>query len=368
MRKVNLGLPTVLLASVALVSSLGLPASSASAAGRRDAQAAITVHGAVTTASGKADPGVRVVIHAWPDQNVVAGLKIGQKVAWVVAGTATTNSSGDYSASIPVAKLVPESTDGVVNMEADSSAGDYSFSVAIAKNSGNAYLAAPDPVADIGDSSDSFSCPGFWRYYGSLGKHWATIGQTYAPTSHVDQKFSYAHGQFSTMAVGTSNSGGFGTFSADGAMSWSKTGSTGSGGSWPYFGGYQNLWYRTEFHWGEYICDNMGILGGYEEHVNGYFGGAHHENPKVPPHTHKWNCAPYDGGGFVFQSNDSEAVTWQKGFGVHAGLGFDSSVVTGYDSSAQVDYKLLRPRWICGQYGPPEGSSPRQLVVHRIAE
>jgi hypothetical protein len=362
MRRLSFLMPIAVLASVALAASLLLPASSASADSRDDAGPAIPVHGVVTTASGKTDPGVQVIIHAWPDQAVVAGLKVGQKVPWVTVGTATSNSSGEYSVRLPVSQLMPEATDGVVNLEADSSAGSYSFPVVITKNAGNAYMTGSDPVVNIAAKPQPFACLGFWVYYASLGKHWATIGETYVPTSHATQRFSYSHGQFSTLGVGTSGSGGYGSFAVDGSFSWSKTGSSGSGGSFPYYGAYQNVWYRTQFHWGEYECNHIGILGGFKQQVNGYFGGAHIENPKTAPSTKMKNCGSYVPG-FAFHSNNSTAVTWRRSFGIHAGLGFLASVVTGYNGSAQVTYKLSRERYVCGQYGGPEGPNPRQLVV-----
>lgn len=127
---------------------------------------AILVHGTVT-ASGKADAGATVYIHAWPDQNIVQALKVGQTVPWTLVGTATANASGEYSISLPVAKLVPEATSGVVNLDAGTSSSTDSFSVVIAKNAGNAYMAAADPVVDLtaAGSGDSCNMPyDSWRY------------------------------------------------------------------------------------------------------------------------------------------------------------------------------------------------------------
>jgi len=173
MRKLQFRLPTAVLASLTLAASLVLPASAAETAGSASHAAAVSVTGMVT-ASGTADAGVKVTIHAWPDQSIVQSLKVGQVVPWVFVGTATTDASGHYAISLPVAKLMPESSDGVVNLEADTSSAGYSFPVVVTKNAGNAFLAA-DPVANI-TRTDTSHCNGVWQYYASLGKHEATVG------------------------------------------------------------------------------------------------------------------------------------------------------------------------------------------------
>lgn len=346
--------------SLILVASLALPASAAARPGTTSYRpaSAVAVAGMVTT-RGKAEPGAKVYIHAWPDQDVIQALKVGRKVPWVLVGTGTTNSSGKYSISLPKAKLMPEATDGVVNLEADTKSGGYSFSVVVSKNAGNAYLAGPAPVVNLASNGDS--CLGWWQYYASMGKHWATVGQTYVPASHATQSFSYAKGQSSSIGVGASASGDKGSFHADGSMSWTNRHASSSKGSWPTYGARRSVWYRTEFHFGEYQCNYLGNLYGFEEHVNGYFGGGHIMKPNAVPRTHKWNCANYVSG-FKWQSNNSAAIIWRKSLGIHAGLSFDASVETGYDSDAQVTYKLYRSRWICGTNGPP-GSDPKEMVV-----
>jgi hypothetical protein len=372
MRTLNFRLLAAVLGSLALSLSLILPASATGAVRTSNHVAgqagAITVQGTVTTGGGQPEAKAKVVIRAWPDQNVLQALKVGQTVPVVSVGSGLTNSSGKYSVSLPVAKLGPEATEGVVNLEADTSGASYAFSVVVTRNGGNAYLATSDPVINLSASSDRGGCPlqgteGSYRYYKSLGKHWATVGQTYVPTSHATQQFSYLSGQFSTIEVGESGAGADGPFSADGSENWSNSRAGSTKGSWPTYGAYQSYWYRTEFHWGEYRCYLLGEpQKTYIQRVNGYFGGAHEEKPGSVPATKAKYCAPYTKG-FTFVSNNSAAITWRKSFGIHAGFGFDASVVTGYDHDAQITYVLKRARWICGTEGPP-GQAPRQLVVH----
>jgi hypothetical protein len=272
----------------------------------------------MVTASGTADAGVKVTIHAWPDQSIVQSLKIGQVVPWVLVGTATTDASGHYAISLPVAKLMPESSYGVVNLEADTNSAGYSFPVVVTRNGGNEFLAT-DPVANI-TKSDASHCNGAWNYYASLGKHEATVGETYVPGNQAKQQFTYLKGQSSAEGIGFSISGKGGSFSEDGFM----------------------------------------------QHVNGYAGGASHETPPSVPDTPSRFCIPQDKNSAP-QSSNTAAVTWTKSLGIHAGLGFHASVETGFDTSAQLTYTYVHAGSLCGWKALP-GGSPKQLVVRSTSD
>jgi hypothetical protein len=339
------------------IAALTVPLAASGPAQAAARPAAIPMMGTVTTSSGKADAGVKVLIHAWPDQAVVQALKPGQEVPWVLAGTATTDASGKYSVSLPLAKLMPEASYGVVNLEADTSSAGDTFPVAVTKNAGNAYLSGPAPVVNLTDEPGSLpACPfGNWSYAGSLGKHTATVGETYVPTTHATQQFTYTKGQSSTIGVGLSASGSSGSFAADGTYSWSVS----FGEAWPTFGARKSVWYRTQFHFGKYRCSTGGS---YMQHVNGYAGGASIEKPTSVPSTPSRFCVGQIAGSST-HSNNSTAVTWTRSAGVHAGLDFHASVETGFDTSAEINYSFSRHRHLCGWKDSP-GGVPKQLVVH----
>jgi hypothetical protein len=235
--------------------------------------------------SGKADPAIKVIIHAWPDQSVTQALRIGQKVPWVLVGTANTDASGHFSVTLPLAKLMPEASYGVVNLEADTSSAGETFPLAVTRNSGDGYLDRSDPVVNLTDKPGGLPVCGFgnWDYVASMGKHWATVGETYVPNSHARQRFSYTKVQSSTLGVGTSASGKRGSFSEHGTYSWSSSITE----NWPTFGSHRSVLYRTQFHFGEYRCSTTGTK---MQHVNGYAGGAHIEKPTSVPHTPSRFC------------------------------------------------------------------------------
>jgi hypothetical protein len=290
-------------------------------------------------------------------QAVVQALKPGQEVPWVLAGTAMTDASGRYSVSLPLAKLMPEASYGVVNLEADTSSAGDTFPVAVTKNAGNAYLSGPAPVVNLTDKPGRLPvCPfGNWSYVGSLGKHTATVGETYVPTTHATQQFTYTKGQSSTIGVGVSGSGSSGSFAADGTYSWSVS----FGETWPTFGARKSVLYRTQFHFGKYRCSTGGS---YMQHVNGYAGGASTEKPTSVPSTPSRFCVGQIAGSST-HSDNSAAVTWTRSAGIHAGLDFHASVETGFDSSAEVTYTFTRTGSLCGWKDNP-GGVPKQLVVH----
>lgn len=345
-------------AAVAAVPLLGVaPAHAATSA------VTIAVRGTVM-ASGKADTNAAVFIYAWPSQAKLQALKVGQTVPRILVGKSTTDSSGKYSINLPVAKLAGEATSGVVNLQVGTSTVAQNLPVVIAKDSGNADITGA-PVVNLQGSKKHASCNqpyDSWRYIKNMKKHWGTVGQTYVDATDATQQFSYMEGQLSSIGTGTSNSGSHGSFSADGSSSVANSRHHSSGGTWPVYGARRSVWYRTQFHFGEYQCHVYGVATHYYEiRANGYDGGAHIEKPSSVPGTR--DCENYVSG-FKFRSNSSTAKTWRRTWGIHAGLGFDASIVTGYDKSAAVVYKLRRSRDICGTNDYP-GGSPRQLVVRK---
>jgi hypothetical protein len=239
-------------------------------------------------------------------------MKIGQTVSLVLVGSATTNASGQYSISLPVAKLAPEATSGVVNLVADTASAQEYFPLVVSENADNAHLAAGSPVVNLAATRTASNkpCSGSdesMRYIKSLGQHWATVGQTYVDTSEAHQRFSYYQGQSSTIRAGTSNTGNYDSFGADGSSSWTKSGSHSNGGSWPSYGPHQAYLYRTRFHFAEYRCYIIGVETRERvQLVNGYEGAAQHDRTTFPRATH---CEPYDQG-FDFYSNSTRAQTW----------------------------------------------------------
>lgn len=351
------------LAAVITVAA-AIPLAGSGAAQAATQSAKVVVSGAVLTSTGKAAAGATVVIHAWPDQAVIQALKPGQKVPWVLVGTGSADASGKYSISVPVAKLAPEESYGVVNLEADTSSSTYFFPVAVTRNDGDAYMPSANVVADLTATPGvTPATPGWsgcagdgWNYVKDLGEHLATVGETYVLTSHATQHFVYKVGQSSTIGVGTSASGKYGSFKDWGTFSWS----TNLRESFATFGANKSMWYRSLFNFGEYTCRILGYTF-YATHVNGYDGGTYYEKPSSIPNPPGKNCVR-QGPDTTAGTESTAAVTWTRSLGVGSGFGFWSSVQTGFDRSAKVQYSFSAWRSLCGQDSPP-GENPGQLIV-----
>jgi len=354
-------LPAAVLAAAALAGSVTAPASAAAKTSHRGGAATSVEVGGTVTSSGKDAPGVKVTIHAWPNQTVDQALKVGQSVPWVLVGSAKTDTSGKYSISIPLSRLMPESSYGVVNLEADSSAGSSIFPVVVTKNGGNSFL-VPDPVANIsgGPGPGTFKCHGNWVYQNSMGHHYDTVGETYVPGNVATQKFTYSRGQTSALGVGWSFNGDAGTFSDISIYGWSASFKE----TWPKFGPDRSVFYRTQFHYGEYKCVvALGQVTGHLQAVNGYVGGAEIKKPpSVPPTPNRFCTGQMKGSGPT--AGNTTAVTWRSKLGLQSELGFEATTETGFDSSAQLTYKYLHSGRLCGTNGAP-GGTPRQLVARQ---
>jgi hypothetical protein len=290
----------------------------------------------------------------------MSALKIGQKVPWVLVGTGKADASGRYSISLPVAKLAPEESYGVVNLQADAPSAIAFFPVAVTRNSGDAYLPSTH-VANLDATPGSPELPacGYdgWNYIRYLGKHVGTVGETYVLTSHATQQFSYSAGQSSSIEMGESGSGAVGSFHDIGT----RSASSGMTEGWPRYGANKSVWYQTNFKFGEYTCRILGYTF-YLDAVNGWAGGTINKKPTSIPSTPSKYCNPQLPG-TTAKIYKSHAVTWSGGLGIGAALGFQASVQTGYDTSAMLIYHFTAHRHLCGWKDDP-GATPVQVVVH----
>jgi len=260
---------------------------------------------------------------------------------------------------------MPESANGVVNLEADSSVGSAIFPMVVTKNTGNSFL-TPDPVANISGSPDSppppgtFKCHGDWFYQRSMGQHYDTVGETYVPGNVANQQFTYGRGQTSALGVGWSFNGDAGSFSDIGVFASSSFFKE----KWPKFGPNRSVFYRTQFHYGEYKCLVPGaIVTGHLQAVNGWVGGAEIKKPPGVPSTPSRFCTGQIKGSQPIAGN-SKAVTWTKKLGLQSQLGFEATSETGFDTNAQLTYTYLHSGRLCGSKGAP-GGTPRQLVARQ---
>ncbi|MEV0186651.1 hypothetical protein AB0I54_46850 [Streptomyces sp. NPDC050625] len=193
----------------------------------------------------------------------------------------------------------------------------------------------------------------------NLGPKWVIVGQTYSATTGVSHTLSYSKSASSTLGVGISGTGTYGTFEASGTNSKSSTVTN----DYPSYGNHHGVYYKTEFSDGKYhvICAN----GKYnnedycEVRAKGYYGGEKVTTARIPKATH---CAQYLKGG-KFTRTTSKAIMWTDGASTADAIGLNLSAETGYSTDTTVVYSFSATRYMCGTGGPPGGSHPYNFVA-----
>jgi hypothetical protein len=190
-----------------------------------------------------------------------------------------------------------------------------------------------------------------------LGPVTTDVAQTYATIRKVGEYFTYAQSQeqSSTLEVGISSTGDYGSYSGDGTMGVDA----GTGGSQDYkwISGRQNTRWQTDFEAGSFTqtcADKQGSWTNYLVYNYEWAGGGPYTTHKggVPATRH---CVP-EYNGEQWNQYFSTATTFGVGFSV---LGFGGSSQTGYSTNAEANFKYRQNGEICGRYGPP-GSNPGQ--------
>ncbi len=173
--------------------------------------------------------------------------------------------------------------------------------------------------------------------------------QTYSATTGVKHTFSYSRGADSSLGVGVSATGAYGSFTGSGTISKSSSITM----DYPEYGNHRGVYYKTEFSWGKYLMScSMGGRGApvshhYEARARGYYGGAKTSTAYIPTAKH---CA-YQQNGTKFTRTTSHAITWSDGADLAKVIGISLSAETGYSSDATVVYSFDANRYLCGTGG-----------------
>ncbi|MGW3289983.1 DNRLRE domain-containing protein [Streptomyces sp. NPDC001002] len=247
-----------------------------------------------------------------------------------------------------------DSTPGSLTDDPDSAAGSAEDDAAAAASA--ASDGTDDTTAAAGVTK---GCTGQLKK--KLGEHWVIAGQTYSATTGVKHTFSYSRGADSSLGVGVSATGAYGSFTGSGTISKSSSITM----DYPEYGNHRGVYYKTEFSWGKYLMTcSMGGRGApvsqhYEARARGYYGGAKTSTAYIPTAKH---CA-YQQKGTKFTRTTSHAITWSDGADLANVIGISLSTETGYSSDATVAYSFDANRYLCGTGGAPGGSHPYNFVA-----
>lgn len=191
-----------------------------------------------------------------------------------------------------------------------------------------------------------------------LGARWALVGQAYnSPVSYAN--FTYTTSASSSLGVGFSYNGAYGSWSSNGTKSVSSF----STQTYPTLPFGTNGYFDSQFHYQKiyYSCVDpfSGLTSSWmSAEPVGYAGGARTRNPASAPNAPY--CVP-EPVGSSFTKENSAAIQWTDGVEIRYYLGIDLSVQTGYSSSAKVTFNFVRNGKLCGT-GDYPGGTPRQLV------
>jgi hypothetical protein len=334
------------------------------------------VRGRLIDSRGRGVPDGRLTLLAWPLADVLENTQPGDGVKLLPVGKAVTAHDGSFAVRIEAAAPLFEITapDGLVNFDlvGQSPTGFAVFSFpsrfegsawkALDAESGSDVLDVEvaleeQPVVAGSDSApirvaDKF-CISTVKATWDLRQH--IVGEVYTGPS-TRAEVVYSAGSSSTVGVGYSVSGSFGSWSQRGTASTSSTYTE----NFPWQYQWTNRDMRTHFGWKKYKleCWERGTYWSWHETRPYQFqGGQVMRGRAAPSATY---CVGYSAGGGMTRSSGA-AYTFRTGVKISAVLGIDLSTRTGWNTNTQLTYEFLASGRLCGTNAYP--GAAKRLVA-----
>ncbi|WP_250826727.1 hypothetical protein [Nocardioides bruguierae] len=192
-----------------------------------------------------------------------------------------------------------------------------------------------------------------------LGKRRVNVGSVLLDAYGVTGRVIYKSGTESTLGVGVSGTGKFGSFTSSGSVNRKSTSTVKFG----RIGKKTSEYFDTYFRFSKYcvIYHSPGPTKEVTVKATNFSGGAPEARGAVPPDPSRSYCVPYAAGS-ESESEEQHAITWTNGAKLGGKIGIDLSSRTGFSSTSQVNFVFNKTRKLCGTHGDP-GDSPRMLVV-----
>ncbi|RJT96583.1 hypothetical protein D6T65_15735 [Arthrobacter frigidicola] len=216
--------------------------------------------------------------------------------------------------------------------------------------------AAEAPTQEAGTYSDK-AC--FLYKQQTYAPSWVTVGQSFVATTGVTSDFGYNVGSNSSLGIGVSASGAYG--------SWSRSGTTALSASvgvdYAPQGAYTYKRMRTQFQYARFLhtCSWNGLETSRQYQVRpvAFVSGASMVNHGGAPAANY--CASFAAGS-TFTKTSTSAINWSTGAELGSTIGVNLSSQTGYSSGAKAYFKFSSARRLCGSHGYP-GGTPVFLVA-----
>jgi hypothetical protein len=211
----------------------------------------------------------------------------------------------------------------------------------------------PSPEAEppIGDGGATPGAPILMCAYFKLktyGPRWVTVGDA-TTTSGVTARLTYALGATSTIGVGVSASGAYGSFKVSGTSKVSSNVEIG----FPSVTGVTGRQWKTQFIFAKfgYRCavDPAGKYRKYVVKAVEFAGGTQAVVASIPAASH---CTQYLAGSY-YSTASQKAVTWSSGAGLGSDIGISLTSQTGFDSKTKLRFDFASKKKLCGTNALP---------------
>lgn len=296
----------------------------------------------MSDATGHLAAGAVVDLYAWPSDKVLQALKPGQDVPRTLISSAKTSSSGAFSLTVSATTLSTVAVSGAyANLEVDSGTSFWFITRPVTDST-------PAVVQLTGAADDSSPAICAVKYKGQLHRRWGTVAQEYdwGNAPGVTQSLTYGTGQSTSLSIGFSKSGKYGSYTAGG----SETETSSSSQSFPDQRKPGFFRFRTEWRVAKYlqVCGGGKTdVGPFFKHIvrsNGWLGGDDIRKASRAP---KAKFCITELAGSNFHTSNERATTVSAGLTV-AEVDFGVNMQTGYDTSAELNLHFNKQRHLCG--------------------
>jgi hypothetical protein len=332
----------------------------------------VVIGGRAQTRTGLSAAGARLTLVAWPLDDVLARTEVGDSIKLSPVGKAVAGTDGRFVMRIDPAAPIGEfmRPDGIVNfdLQAEGVQGRklFSFSGRLAGSSGwlAANTAGNKPIPDVAMTLDwparvsSSSLPPATDKFCVT-----TLVSTHNNRQHIvsevytgpdaEATVTYTYGADSTVGVGFSLTGEYGSYEQSGTTTTSSTATVG----FPVQGPYTVETMRTNFGWKNWKteCWERGAYWkAYYLRPYEFQGGVIQAQSATPVANY---CHSYPAGSYLIRTSGT-AYTFSQGVKVGSVIGIDLTSRTGFASNASLRYDMLRSGRICGT-DTYEGSAKR---------
>lgn len=192
----------------------------------------------------------------------------------------------------------------------------------------------------------------------------AQVGGTFVYSSGATADYQFSTGASSSLGVGASATGSYGSFDASGSTSVTAD----------YSIDYARNTYGSKYHH-TYVEPRTFKVQCYTD-----MGTVYYTFYEFRPTSYAGGSATTAGGAFTtpkyctrlaagdtFTKSSSTAITWSVGFKVGGVIGIDLSSRSGFTTASKLVIRSgSKVRRICGHYGLPGSSTPRSIKVSNL--